>query len=162
MDLNDYLDLRGVVWTLANDIIYYSKNDGASFEPVKLNTQSHCLKFIRIDKDHILLFCQGISSQQFVSVTADAEKRPIQTNSFLIDSNFTISTLHSSIYLNNWLFVLDNNNLGTGNGLIRVFRLSTNDDGSVNSTIQETTIDYSTFGLKSNTPIQGFAILPTA
>ena len=73
-----------------------------------------------------LLFCQGINSQQFISLTADAEKKPIQTNSFLIDSNFTVRNVLNSVYLENWLLVMDNNNAGTGNGVIRVWKIGTN------------------------------------
>lgn len=94
-------------------------------------------------------------------MTADAEKRPIQTNSYLIDSNFTVANALNSVYLNNWLLILDNNNYGTGNGLIRVWKVGTNQDGSINSISQETTLDRLTFGADKNAPIQGFDILPT-
>lgn len=137
MEFNDYINLdKGVIWLLTNDTIYFSKDDGASAEPIKLSTASSCLKFSKIDKDHILLFCQGLNSQQFISITADSERRPIQTNSFLIDPNFTITNIHSTIYMQNLLFILDNNNAGTGTGIIRVFGIATNADGSINGTIQ--------------------------
>lgn len=135
LELNDYLELKdGVVWMLSNDSIYYSKDDGATAVPTKLNGESACSKLIRIDEKNVLVFCQGVDYQRFLNVKADTELRPIQTSTFTIPSNFSVTNIHRSIYSGK-LYLLDNDKLGKGKGIIRIFKVETNQDGSPNDVV---------------------------
>lgn len=76
-----------------------------------------------------------------------------------IPSNFSISSVSTTVLNDNRIYILDNDQFGLGNGIIRVFKVLFNDNGIVGSVTPEISVDYANFGLQSQARIQGLEVL---
>lgn len=113
-------------------------------------------RHVNRNREWLLVFCKELNRQGYflpVNMVAD---NPTVLNPILIDRDHEVQNVLKSAFIDSWLMVLDNNIMGDGAGLVRIFRIVDEEDKL--GLECELTIDALKLGVPPETRINGFEL----